>query len=251
MATQALSAESLPNTAPAPTIYDHLRPTGYEQTIAATVVGLAQKTRVVHMSNGLLRQVGDQDTITHQNEVALGGAVLGLRLGYSYGALLAIAIGDLVHDTGKGDLQIQRTVVNSPTNMRDPNVDEPTRTRFRRAQERHTELGAEILDRVTSWPADYEQDERMVATKSMAVEFAGGHHMYKPAPYGIPPKRFVEETQRLAVVDILHAIVSARVYKPAFSPDVVVEEVAGEFRGEPHILEAAFPELSSRRQPVL
>lgn len=241
MATQATPAEALPNTASAPALFDHLLPTGRERTMAATVIGLAHQARAVHISNAFLRTASDEATIAHEQRVTYAAVIIGSRLGYGYSTLLPLAISGLTHDIGKADPQIQ-PIIHSPVNLRDPDIDEPTKRRFRRAQERHTDLGAAILSRLT-WPNQ--------AHQAMAVEGAGGHHYFKPNRYGIEPKEFVEETQVLAAADMLDAIASPRPYKPAFDHETVVEEVTGEFQGEPHILEACFPELRTRRQVVL
>lgn len=241
MATQAMSVEALPQPGTAPTTFDHLLPTGRERTLAATVIGLAHQARAVHVSNALLRTAGDQGTIDHERRVTVAAVIIGSRLGYGFTTLLPMAIGSLTHDIGKADPQIQ-PIIHSPISLRDPNTDESTKKRFRRAQERHTDLGAAMLSRLM-WGNQ--------AHQAMAVELAGGHHYFKPNPYGIPPEEFVEETQVVAAADMLDATASPRAYKPAFDHETVVEEVTGEFQGAPHILEACFPEPSARRQAVL
>lgn len=243
MAIQAMSVEALPHPGTAPTTFDHLLPTGRERTLAATVVGIAQQARPVHVANAFLRTALDQDTIDHEVRVTATAVIVGSRMGLTLEQLVPLAIGGLCHDIGKADPSIQ-PYVKSPTNLRDPSVDEKVKKRFRRALNSHAALGAAMLDRLT-WQDSYQQ--------ATAVALAGGHHTRKKQdPYGIEPEEeFKEAVEVLAVSDMLDAVATARAYKEADAHDTVQETVSQEFRGDPTILDYAFPDRRPRATAML
>jgi putative two-component system response regulator len=152
--------------------------------------------------------------------------MIGERLGLDADHVELLRIASPMHDVGK--IGIPDSILLKPG---------PLTAEERRAMQRHTEIGFSILSGSDSEPLE------------MAAQIALTHHEKVDGsgyPRGLAGDEIPLEGRITAVVDVFDALISNRVYRPAFS----LEEATGillEGRGthfDPEPLDALLSEVS-------
>jgi HD-GYP domain-containing protein (c-di-GMP phosphodiesterase class II) len=148
----------------------------------------------------LMVRLADKDTSTeeHTRRVATLAVELGERLGLSPGRLRSLAIGGLVHDMGK--LSVPTAILRKPGPLDDEEL----------AQIKlHPERGRELLNELGGFDAGI---RRLVLDHHERLDGSG-------YPRGLTADQMDLPTRILAVCDVYDALVSPRVYRPAWSRD--------------------------------
>jgi HD-GYP domain-containing protein (c-di-GMP phosphodiesterase class II) len=138
----------------------------------------------------------DEYTEQHTRRVALRAVQLGEQLGLSRGRLRALAIGGLVHDIGK--LSVPDSILKKPGPLDSSEYD---------VVKRHAEWGAKLIDELGGF--------------SGAVRRLVRDHHERLDGRGYPAGRTAEElpldVRILSVCDVYDALISSRVYRPAWT----------------------------------
>ncbi|MFL5930381.1 MAG: HD-GYP domain-containing protein [Gaiellaceae bacterium] len=185
----------------------------------------------------------DEYTEEHTRRVALRAVQVGERLGLPPGRLRALAIGGLMHDIGK--LSVPDSVLKKPTSLSDEEF---------AVIRRHPEWGDRLVTDLGGFTAAV---RRLVRDHHERLDGTG-------YPRGLCSKELELDTRILAVCDVYDALISARVYRDAWShedalallrteADVTLdrtcvdalEQVLAEERAEPEAV--ARPATSARR----
>ena len=147
---------------------------------------------------GLLARLGEKDTSTdeHTRRVALRAVEVGEELGLPPARLRSLAVGGLLHDVGK--LAVPDAILKKPGPLED---DEFAVIR------RHPDWGHELVGRVAAYP---EAVRRLVRDHHERLDGTG-------YPRGLCAEEIDLDTRILTVCDVFDALVSARVYRPAWS----------------------------------
>jgi HD-GYP domain-containing protein (c-di-GMP phosphodiesterase class II) len=147
---------------------------------------------------GLLARLGEKDTSTdeHTRRVALRAVEVGEELGLPPARLRSLAVGGLLHDVGK--LAVPDAILKKPGPLED---DEFAVIR------RHPDWGHELVGRVAAYP---EAVRRLVRDHHERLDGTG-------YPRGLQESEIDLDTRILTVCDVFDALVSARVYRPAWS----------------------------------
>jgi putative nucleotidyltransferase with HDIG domain len=138
----------------------------------------------------------DRSTEEHTRRVALRAVQIGEELGLPPGRLRVLAIGGLLHDIGK--LSVPERILGKPAEL--------TEDEFA-VIKRHPEWGDRLLRELGGFP---EPVRRLVRSHHDRLDGAG-------YPDGLEACELVLETQILSVADVYDALVSPRVYRPAWS----------------------------------
>jgi HD-GYP domain-containing protein (c-di-GMP phosphodiesterase class II) len=148
----------------------------------------------------LMVRLGDKDTSTeeHTRRVATLAVELGERLGLSPGRLRSLAIGGLLHDMGK--LSVPTAILRKPGSLDD---EEFAQIKL------HPERGRELLNELGGFDAGV---RRLVLDHHERLDGSG-------YPRGLRADELDLSTRILAVCDVYDALVSPRVYRPAWSRD--------------------------------
>jgi putative nucleotidyltransferase with HDIG domain len=154
----------------------------------------------------------DESTEEHTRRVALRAVQVGEELGLAPGRLRALAIGGLLHDIGK--LSVPAQILKKPANLDDEEF---------AVIERHPEWGVKLL--------------RELGGFSAAVrELVHDHHERLDGngyPRGLRGCELSLDTRILTVCDVYDALVSPRVYRPAWSHEQAIgllrEEIGAAF----------------------
>jgi hypothetical protein len=148
----------------------------------------------------LMERLADKDTSTeeHTRRVATLAVAIGERLGLSPGRLRSLAIGGLLHDMGK--LSVPATILRKPSSLDD---DEFAQIKL------HPEKGQELLNELGGFDASV---RRLVLDHHERLDGTG-------YPRGLHGSELDLSTRILAVCDVYDALVSPRVYRPAWSRD--------------------------------
>ncbi|HWB21320.1 MAG TPA: HD-GYP domain-containing protein [Gaiellaceae bacterium] len=149
--------------------------------VAALTVRLAQR---------------DEYTEQHTRRVALRAVQVGVALGLSASRLRSLAIGGLVHDIGK--LSVPDSILKKPAALDD---DEYSVIR------KHPEWGTKLLDELGGFS---ESVRRLVQDHHERLDGNG-------YPRGLPAAELDLDTRILTVCDVYDALISPRVYRPAWS----------------------------------
>jgi putative nucleotidyltransferase with HDIG domain len=140
----------------------------------------------------------DSSTGEHTRRVALLAAKLGDDLKLSATARRHLAVGGLLHDIGK--LSVPLEILQKPASLTD--------TEFA-AIKRHPGDGRRLLDELGGFP---EEVCRLVSDHHERLDGSG-------YPRGLGGDELNLETRILAVCDVYDALVSDRVYRPAWTPE--------------------------------
>lgn len=148
----------------------------------------------------LMVRLADKDTSTeeHTRRVAARAVEVGERLGLSPGRLRSLAIGGLLHDMGK--LSVPDAVLQKPGPLDD---DEFAQIKL------HPQRGRELLNELGGFD---ETVKRLVFDHHERLDGRG-------YPRGLEACDLDLETRILAICDVYDALVSPRVYRPAWTID--------------------------------
>jgi putative nucleotidyltransferase with HDIG domain len=138
----------------------------------------------------------DEYTEQHTRRVAMRAVQVGELLGLSAGRLRALATGGLVHDIGK--LSVPDSILKKPGPLDQPEYD---------VVQRHAEWGARLLDELGGFP---DSVRRLVRDHHERLDGAG-------YPQGLQAEDIGLDTRILTVCDVYDALISPRVYRPAWS----------------------------------
>jgi putative nucleotidyltransferase with HDIG domain len=139
----------------------------------------------------------DDYTAEHTRGVALRAVQVGEELGLPPARLRELAIGGLVHDVGK--LSVPNEILQKPGALTDEEYDQI---------KRHPELGSDLV-RQLGFSA---QVARLVLDHHERLDGSG-------YPRGLGAPDLDIETRILAVCDVFDALLSKRVYRPAWTLD--------------------------------
>jgi putative nucleotidyltransferase with HDIG domain len=139
----------------------------------------------------------DDYTAEHTRGVALRAVQVGEELGLAPARLRELAIGGLVHDVGK--LSVPNEILQKPGALTDEEYDQI---------KRHPELGSDLV-RQLGFSA---QVARLVLDHHERLDGSG-------YPRGLGAPDLDIETRIMAVCDVFDALLSKRVYRPAWTLD--------------------------------
>jgi len=143
----------------------------------------------------------DQYTERHTRRVALRAVQVGELLGVSPSRLRALAIGGLVHDIGK--LSVPDSILKKPTAL---DEDEYAVVR------EHPESGYRLLNELGGFP---DAVRRLVRDHHERLDGTG-------YPRALPAEQLDLDTRILTVCDVYDALVSRRVYRPAWTHEKAI-----------------------------
>jgi HD-GYP domain-containing protein (c-di-GMP phosphodiesterase class II) len=151
----------------------------------------------------LMVRLAEKDAYTegHTRRVALRAVQVGEALGLSPGRLRSLAIGGLLHDIGK--LSVPNAILQKPASLDD---DEYAVIR------RHPEWGEQLIVELGGF---HDEVRRLVLSHHERLD-GGGY------PHGLERDQLDLETRILAVCDVYDALISTRVYRPAWSVEQAV-----------------------------
>ena len=143
----------------------------------------------------------DESTEEHTRRVALRAVQVGEELGLPPGRLRALAIGGLLHDIGK--LSVPTRILQKPAALEEDEF---------AVVKRHPEWGIKLLRELGGFNAS-------------AQELVHSHHERldgKGYPRGLNASSIGLDTRILTVCDVYDALVSARVYRAAWSHEAAL-----------------------------
>ena len=143
----------------------------------------------------------DAHTEQHARRVALLAVQVGELLGLHAGHLRTLAIGGLVHDIGK--LSIPDTILRKPGPLSEDELD---------AVHRHPESGSRLLQELGGFST---AARRLVHDHHERLDGSG-------YPRGLSGAELDLQTRIMAVCDVFDALISPRVYRPAWTHDDAV-----------------------------
>jgi HD-GYP domain-containing protein (c-di-GMP phosphodiesterase class II) len=149
----------------------------------------------------------DASTEEHTRRVAALSVEMGERLGLSAGRLRSLAIGGLLHDMGK--LSVPDAILRKPGPLDD---DEFAQIKL------HPQRGRELLSELGGFD---ETVQRLVLDHHERLDGRG-------YPRGLEGGDLDLETRILALCDVYDALVSPRVYRPAWTMDEALALVRNE-----------------------
>jgi putative nucleotidyltransferase with HDIG domain len=150
--------------------------------------------------NALLARLASCDASTeeHTRRVALLAAKVGDELKLSAASRRHLAVGGLLHDIGKLSVPIE--ILQKPGALTDEEFTAITR---------HPEDGRRLLEELGGFPVEV---RRLVSDHHERLDGSG-------YPRGLAREELNIETRILAVCDVYDALVSDRVYRPAWTPE--------------------------------
>jgi putative nucleotidyltransferase with HDIG domain len=148
----------------------------------------------------LMMRLAEKDTSTeeHTRRVAALAVELGEELGIPAARLRMLAIGGLLHDVGK--LSVPDSILQKPGPLDDHEFE---------IVKQHPERGQELLSELGGFDPGV---ERLVLDHHERLDGTG-------YPRGLSADDLDLETRILSVADVYDALVSPRVYRPAWSMD--------------------------------
>ena len=157
----------------------------------------------------LMIRLAEKDTPTeeHTRRVAALSVEVGERLGLSAGRLRSLAIGGLLHDMGK--LSVPDAILQKPGAL---DEDEFAQIKL------HPQRGRELLNELGGFD---ETVQRLVLDHHERLDGRG-------YPRGLDGKDLDLETRILALCDVYDALVSPRVYRPAWTVDEALALIRSE-----------------------
>jgi putative nucleotidyltransferase with HDIG domain len=148
----------------------------------------------------------DDYTAEHTRGVALRAVQVGEELGLPPSRLRELAIGGLVHDVGK--LSVPNEILQKPGALTEEEYDQI---------KRHPELGSDLV--------------RQLGFSAQVARFVLDHHERLDGsgyPRGLGAPDLDIETRILAVCDVFDALLSRRVYRPAWTLEKALELLSRE-----------------------
>ncbi len=175
--------------------------------LGAAELVLAEEEYLGPQVRGLLVRLAEKDghTEQHSRRVAVRAAQIGEQLGFRPGALRDLAVGGLLHDIGK--LSVSRAILRKPTRLTDEEFAEITR---------HPENGAELLAELGGFS---------VGVMGLVTD----HHERLDGsgyPEGLRGAELSDGARVLGVCDVYDALVSARVYRPAWTQEKALQHLS-------------------------
>jgi hypothetical protein len=149
----------------------------------------------------------DESTESHTRRVALRAVQVGEQLGLPPSSLRALAIGGLLHDIGK--LAVPERILQKPTALDDDEFE---------VIRRHPEWGERLLGELGGFGETVRQ---LVRSHHERLDGTG-------YPDGLGEKALAVHTRILAVCDVYDALVSSRVYRPAWGAQRALEHLRAE-----------------------
>jgi hypothetical protein len=145
----------------------------------------------------LMERLAAKDTSTeeHTRRVAMLAVIVGEKLGLSSTRLRSLAIGGLLHDIGK--LSLPDAILQKPSSLDDYEYE---------IVKLHPQRGRELLNELGGFD---DAVERLVLDHHERLDGSG-------YPRGLCADELALETRILAVCDVYDALVSPRVYRPAW-----------------------------------
>ena len=171
--------------------------------VLAEEVFLGSHVRALTMS---LAQRDDY-TEQHTRRVALRAVQVGELLGLSPSRLRALATGGLVHDIGK--LSVPDAILKKPAALDDDEY---------AVIKRHPDQGAKLLDEVGGFSASV---RRLVRNHHERLDGKG-------YPSGLRADELDLDTRILTACDVYDALISPRVYRPAWTHAAAIELLRSE-----------------------
>ena len=169
----------------------------------------------------LMERLAAKDTSTeeHTRRVAALAVEVGERLGLPAGRLRSLAIGGLLHDMGK--LAVPDAILQKPGPLDDAEVEQ---IRL------HPQRGRELLNELGGFD---ETVKRLVLDHHERLDGKG-------YPRGLQAGDLDLETRILALCDVYDALVSPRVYRPAWTVDRALAKLREESGSafDPHCVDA-------------
>jgi HD-GYP domain-containing protein (c-di-GMP phosphodiesterase class II) len=149
-------------------------------------------------------RLADKDAYTerHTRRVALLAVQVGEALGLSANRLRTLAIGALVHDIGK--LSVPDTILKKPAALDDDEY---------AVVQRHPDWGTKLLAELGGFP---DAVLRLVRDHHERLDGTG-------YPNSLPAERLELDTRILTVCDVYDALISKRVYRPAWTHEQAME----------------------------
>ena len=168
--------------------------------LTATELVAAEEAYLGTRVRSLLVRLADRDTSTeeHTRRVALLAARVGEELKLPPSARRHLAVGGLLHDIGK--LSVPLEILNKPGALSDAQF---------AAIRRHPESGRRLLEELGGF---HETVRRLVSDHHERLDGTG-------YPRGLSFSDLNLETRILAACDVYDALVSDRVYRPAWTPE--------------------------------
>jgi HD-GYP domain-containing protein (c-di-GMP phosphodiesterase class II) len=168
------------------------------ELVAAEDVFLGSQVRALTVT------LAEKDAYTerHTRRVALRAVQVGEELGLSPARLRTLAIGGLVHDIGK--LSVPDAILKKPGALDDDEY---------AAVQEHAERGYKLLGELGGFG---EAVRRLVRDHHERLDGRG-------YPRGLVAEQLPLDTRILAVCDVYDALISKRVYRPAWSHDEAME----------------------------
>jgi putative nucleotidyltransferase with HDIG domain len=149
----------------------------------------------------------DDYTEQHTRRVALRAVQVGELLGLSPSRLRALATGGLVHDIGK--LAVPDSILKKPGALDDDEYD---------VIKRHPDQGAKLLDEVGGFSKAV---RRLVRNHHERLDGKG-------YPSGLRADQIDLDTRILTVCDVYDALISPRVYRPAWTHAAAIDLLRSE-----------------------
>jgi hypothetical protein len=151
----------------------------------------------------------DEYTAQHTRRVALLAVQVGEALGLSAGRLRALAIGGLVHDIGK--LSVPDAILKKPGALDDEEY---------AVIKKHPDWGSRLLDDLGGFPKAV---RKLVRDHHERLDGTG-------YPRGLKTEELLLDARILAVCDVYDALISPRVYRPAWSHQKALALLRGDTR---------------------
>ncbi|MDD5016672.1 MAG: HD-GYP domain-containing protein [Eubacteriales bacterium] len=153
----------------------------------------------------------DDYTYSHSLNVAVLSVVMGSVLGMNQKTLFALAMGALLHDTGK--MFIDKQILNKPGLLTPEEFEEI---------KKHSELGFQYLCKNVDVP----EDSKISALHHHEQYNGGGY------PNGLAQENIHIFGRIICVADVYDALTSDRPYRKAFLPSDAIEYIMSEYNNK-------------------
>lgn len=158
------------------------------------------------MINMVDLKVYNDYTFYHSVNVAVLSVLMGVSLNYSYGGLLRLGLGAILHDIGK--VFIPSALLNKPGRLTDEEMEE---------MKKHPKTGYDYLVNHAVFPS-----ESYTAVLQHQERYNGSGY-----PYGLKGRQIGRNGKIIAVADVYDAMTSDRPYRRGIFPSEVMEYIIG------------------------